>query len=123
MTNTKDDGNERRHDYNTIKDILGDIRDSIDKIVAWKENVIERLAKIEQSLKGDNNISKLKEEQCSECKGRIGKLEGKVNTIEISNSREYVKSNTFYEVLKYLFIALTGALGSWLIGKFTGVTK
>lgn len=117
------DGDERRHDYSSLKSILDDIRESVRDIVSWKETVIDRLAKIEQSITGENNINRLKKEQCDSCKNRISTLEQRSMEEQIKNSRDYAKSNTMWEVMKYLFIALTGAFGSWLVQKLQGGQK
>lgn len=106
-----------------LRESLNEIKASVNRLGAWKENVIERLARIEKSLEANLDTTKLKEEQCVECKNKIKHLEGKVSGIEIENSKEYFKTNTFGNVLKYIFIAMTGAFGSWLVSKFTGDIK
>lgn len=109
----------RRNDE-FLRGSLTEIKVSVGMLVAWKENVIERLARIEKSLEANLDTAQVKEGQCLECKNKIKNLEGKVSVMEIENSREYFKTNTFTNVLKYLFIAMTGAFGSWIVGKFTG---
>lgn len=104
---------ERRNDYQDIKGSLSDIKKAMDKILTWKEDVIIRLIKIEERFSSFIDWKTGKHEECDSCRSRIKKLEDNL----VISGREFVKSNIFFEAVKYVFIALVGAVATWFLSK------
>lgn len=109
--------NEKRHDYINIKDTLSDIKESLSQIVVWKEAVIERLVKIEENFKSLVYWKLDKVKECSMCNDKLTNLEHQICKLQTSQKTEGVRTNIFFEVLKYIMIAGVGAFFTWLVSK------
>lgn len=89
----------------SLKSLVADLKASVDRIIIWKEEISTKLTIMTESLKYDDIRHINEKSDYLIILGKVQVLEKMVSDINVNSSREYFKSNTTWDVIKYILVA------------------